>query len=67
MFLSGIGTMAKRVYTKAANMHKDCKHCTEVATEFLSLKGLPIMGECEFAEHRFLLREATDCKNFKMA
>ena len=52
---------------KATNMHKDCKHCTEVATEFLSLKGLPIMGECEFTEHRFLLREATDCKSFKMA
>lgn len=57
--------MAKKQFTKGTNMHNDCKWCKEVRTEFLSLNGLPIMGECEYSEHRFLLKEITNCKKFK--
>lgn len=57
--------MAKKVSTSGKYIHKDCKNCKEVLHEFLSIKGYPIMGECEFCETRFLLREGTDCEYFK--
>lgn len=57
--------MAKRLYTKATNVHKECSNCREIDYEFLSLKGLPILGECEYKEERFLLNEAIECKNYK--
>lgn len=62
MFLSDIGTMARKLYTKVTNLHKDCERCVEVKTEFLSITGVPILGECEYMESRFLLNEKTECK-----
>lgn len=66
MFLSDIGTMARKLYTKVTNLHKDCVNCIEVEKEFLSIRGYPILGECEHSETRFLLNEKTECKYYKM-
>lgn len=57
--------MAKKVSIKTKNIHKDCVMCKEEEKEFLSINGEPILGSCEYNETRFLLREKTDCKNFK--
>ena len=47
------------------NTHRTCRHCKVVEKEFLSVKGEPILGECEYAETRFILNEKTDCKKYE--
>ena len=54
----------KKAEIKANHIHKDCTLCKPVTHEFLNYTGQPIMGECEFMEHRFLLNEKTDCKHY---
>ena len=57
--------MAKKAYIKKDNIHQQCVFCKEVTNEYLSIQGFPIMGECEYLEYRFLLREFTDCDKYK--
>lgn len=56
--------MAKRLSTKGTNVHKYCKYCKEVENEFLSIRGIPILGRCEYMEKYFILNEKTDCKRY---
>lgn len=56
--------MAKQI-KKQTYLHINCRHCCPVDEEFLSLRGRPILGHCIHAETRFLLKEKTECKNFK--
>ena len=55
--------MGKKSTVAITNTHRTCRHCKVVENEFLSVKGEPILGECKYAETRFILNEKTDCKN----
>lgn len=57
--------MAKAVSTKKKYKHIECVNCRPVLHKFLSNTREPILGECEYNEYMFLLREDTDCPYFK--
>ena len=63
MFSGIIKRMAKKksIEEKQKHKHKCCIHCSEVRDEFLSNEGKPILGECLYRQHRFLLNEEVNC------
>lgn len=63
--MRGIGIMAKKESIKGKYIHNDCEYCEEVVNEFLSITGLPILGECKHCEVKFLLRENTNVSIIK--
>lgn len=67
MFSGIIKIMAKKKYIeeKQKHKHKCCIHCSEVRDEFLSNDGRPILGECLYRQHRFLLNEEVFCDYFR--
>lgn len=58
--------MAKKVLNLIKHIHRDCEHCHIVDYEFISISGKPIMGECIYNPHRFMLNESCEeCKMYK--